>query len=292
MRIIVLGATGMLGHKIIETLNNKYEVIGTIRVDEKKYKNHPILGNFNLIGNINSEHLESIKDLIIKQKPDIVINCIGIIKQLPIANDPLSSILINSLFPHQLAHICKNNCKLIHFSTDCVFSGKRGNYRENDSSDAEDLYGKTKFLGEVNYPHSLTIRTSIIGREINSKNGLLEWILSKKGQSVKGYCNVLFSGLTTNTLSNIIQNILSNFDSLSGVWHVSSESISKYSLLTKINEKFNLDISIVPDYTINCNRALDGSKFFQATDIKIPSWDRMIDDLYKESRLYEWDKLC
>ena len=155
--------------------------------------------------------------------------------------------MINSLFPHQLAQICNNgNSRLIHFSTDCVFSGKKGNYKENDPSDAEDLYGKTKFLGEVDYPNSLTIRTSIIGREINSKNGLLEWFLSKKGQSVKGYSRAFFSGLTTNALSNILLDIISDFDLLSGIWHVSSEPISKYSLLNKINEKFDLGISIIP----------------------------------------------
>ena len=288
MNIIVLGATGMLGHKMLQTLNDNHEVIGTIRNDEKKYKNHPIIGNFNIIGNINSEDPETIKDLISKIKPDLVINCIGVVKQLPTAKDPLPSIMINSLFPHQLAHFCGNsNSRLIHFSTDCVFSGKKGNYKEIDSSDAEDLYGRTKFLGEVNYANSLTIRTSIIGREINSKNGLLEWFLSKKGQSVKGYSRAFFSGLTTNTLSNILLKIISDFDSLSGIWHVSSEYISKYSLLNKINEKFDLGISIIPDYSINCNRTLDGSKFIKATDIKIPSWDKMIEDLYKDSKLYE-----
>ncbi|HQF89389.1 MAG TPA: SDR family oxidoreductase [Methanofastidiosum sp.] len=287
---MVLGATGMLGHKIIQTFNDKHDVIGTIRSDENKYKNHPILGNFNIIGNIIPERIERINDLTNDEKPDVVINCIGIVKQLPNAKESLPSIMINSLFPHQLAQICNNgNSRLIHFSTDCVFSGKKGNYKENDPSDAEDLYGKTKFLGEVDYPNSLTIRTSIIGREINSKNGLLEWFLSKKGQSVKGYSRAFFSGLTTNALSNILLDIISDFDLLSGIWHVSSEPISKYSLLNKINEKFDLGISIIPDYSINCNRTLDGSKFIKATDIKIPSWDKMVEDLYKDSKLYERD---
>ncbi|HOC78368.1 MAG TPA: SDR family oxidoreductase [Methanofastidiosum sp.] len=288
MKIIVLGATGMLGHKMLQTLNDEHEVIGTVRGDEKKYKDHPLLGNFNLIGNVKSEDIKIIKELIEKQKPNVVINCIGIVKQLPTAKDPIQSIMVNSLFPHQMAQICNNsNIRFIHFSTDCVFSGKKGNYIESDQSDAEDLYGKTKFLGEVNYPNSLTIRTSIIGREINSKNGLLEWFLSKKGQSVKGYSHAFFSGLTTYALSKIVSKIISDFDSLSGIWHISSKPISKYSLLTKINEKFNLGISIVSEYSVIYNKTLDSSKFVQATDIKIPSWDKMIDDLYKDSKLYE-----
>jgi len=288
MKIIVLGATGMLGHKIIQTLNHEHEVIGTTRNDEKEYRCHPILGNFNLIGNIRSEETQKIKKIITTIKPDVIINCIGIVKQLPNANDPFHSIMVNSLFPHQLEQYSDEaGSRLIHFSTDCVFAGKKGNYKESDPSDAEDLYGRTKFLGEVDYPNSLTIRTSIIGREINSKNGLLEWFLSNKGQRVKGYARVFFSGLTTDALSNVISKIIKDFDYLHGVWQVSSEPISKYNLLKKINDKYDLNISIIPDYDYNSNRILDGSRFIKTTNIKIPNWDKMIDDMYKDSNLYD-----
>ena len=166
MTILILGATGMLGHKLMQVLSPHFSVTGTIRGDALALEYHHVFKGKNIVGQIHADNLQSIQNVIDKETPDIVINCIGIVKQVPAANDPLTSIAINALFPHQLAQICRQkNIRLIHMSTDCVFSGRKGYYTEKDPSDAEDLYGKTKYLGEVDYPGCLTLRTSIIGRE-------------------------------------------------------------------------------------------------------------------------------
>jgi len=237
--------------------------------------------------NIIADNLEAMHIAIDKINPEVIINCIGIVKQLPAAQDPLQSISINALFPHQLAQICrKKNIRLIHMSTDCVFSGHKGNYSETDTSDAEDLYGKTKYLGEVNYPGCLTIRTSIIGRELETKHGLIEWFLSQEGKTVSGYRNAIFSGLTTNALSKIIAEILADHPHLSGVYQIASEPISKYDLLNLVIKTYNMKIRIDPDETIINNRSLNPEKFKKETNIKIPSWEYMIEEMYRDPTPY------
>ena len=199
----------MLGHKLMQVLSDKFLITGTVRGECSDLSDHPVFSDMKIIGNIRADDLKSVHKAIDKTKPDVVINCIGIVKQLPAAQDPLQSIAINALFPHQLAKICRQkNIRLIHMSTDCVFSGQKGYYTEEDPSDAEDLYGKTKFLGEVDYPGCLTIRTSIIGRELDTTHGLIEWFLSQEGKTVSGYKKAIFSGLTTIALSEIIAQII------------------------------------------------------------------------------------
>ncbi|MDE4907351.1 SDR family oxidoreductase [Methanogenium marinum] len=287
MKILVLGASGMLGHKLLQKLGSKYDVSGTVRGNEKAYQNHPILSNIQLIGNVEAKQFGSVIDASKMINPDVIINCIGIVKQLPAAQDPIQSITINALFPHQLANFCINNdIRLIHMSTDCVFSGSKGNYTENEPSDAEDLYGRTKFLGEVDYPGCLTLRTSIIGRELRTSHGLLEWFLDQSGNTVKGYKKAIFSGLTTNALAEIISIIISDFPEIHGVWHVASEPISKYDLLALINGKLELDVTMLPDETVISDRSLMGEKFRQYTNINIPSWSKMIEQIHDDPTPY------
>lgn len=287
MELLLLGATGMLGHKLLQILSGQFSVVGTIRGDVAKYLNHPILNPDLLKGHVNADNISTVEKAIIECKPDVVINCIGIVKQLPAAHDPLSSIAINALFPHQLAQICrKRGARLIHISTDCVFSGKKGNYKENDFADADDLYGRTKYLGEVDYENALTLRTSIIGRELSTNHGLIEWFLSQEGRTVSGYTNAIFSGLTTNALSDVIATVITDYPGMRGVWHIASEPISKYELLKLVKTIYNLDIEIQPENSVVIDRSLNGSKLRENTSIIIPSWQTMIEQMHRDPTPY------
>jgi dTDP-4-dehydrorhamnose reductase len=277
----------MLGHKLMQILSEKFLITGTMRGVTSDLSDHPVFSDMRIIGNIRADDLRSVHNAINKTGPEVVINCIGIVKQIPAAQDPLQSIAINALFPHQLAQICRQKkIRLIHMSTDCVFSGRKGCYSEEDPSDAEDLYGKTKYLGEVNYPGCLTIRTSIIGRELDTSHGLIEWFLSQEGKTVSGYKKAIFSGLTTIALSEIMAEIIINHPHLSGVYQIASEPISKYDLLNQVNDIYDLKIRIDPDETIVNNRSLNPEKFKKETKIKIPSWRYMIEEMYRDPTPY------
>ena len=287
MKILILGATGMLGHKLMQVLSKKFHVSGTVRGDTRTYAATPVFSGITLLGNTRADEIATIQEAINIAAPDVVINCIGIVKQLPAAQNRLASISINALFPHQLAKICRNrNIRFIHVSTDCVFSGKRGCYTEDDLSDADDLYGKTKFLGEVDYPGCLTLRTSIIGRELESSHGLVEWFLSQEGKTVYGYKKAIFSGLTTNAFSGIIGRIISDCPELRGVVQVASIPISKFDLLTLVKKTYGMNIDIRPDEMVFNNRSLNADKFRKETNIKIPSWEYMIDEMYRDPTQY------
>jgi dTDP-4-dehydrorhamnose reductase len=287
MKILILGATGMLGHKLMQILSKKFMVTGTVRGDIAALDHNPVFSGTTLIGNTRADDLASIRHAIEISDPDVVINCIGIVKQLPAAQDPLTSIAINALFPHQLAGLCRNHkIRLIHMSTDCVFSGRTGCYTEDDPSDAEDLYGKTKYLGEVKYPGCLTIRTSIIGRELETSHGLIEWFLSQEGKTAPGYKKAIFSGLTTNTLAGIIGEIVSGYPDLHGVVQVASKPISKYDLLILVKKTYGLLIEIRPDTKVINNRSLKTGRFRNETKIKVPSWEYMIEEMYRDPTPY------
>ena len=207
LKVMIIGITGMLGSNLLKSMsrNNNLSLIGTSRRNRLKYHKNI---NYVHLENINVDDDETFYEAIKLSKPDVIINCVGLIKQLSDSNDPLKILPINSIFPHKLYHFCnQESIRLIQISTDCVFSGKKGNYKETDISDAEDLYGKSKYIGELHGNNSLTIRTSIIGHEIASKESLLEWFLSQEG-SINGYSNAIFSGLTTLELSKILEKII------------------------------------------------------------------------------------
>ena len=287
MKILILGATGMLGHKLMQVLSREHTVTGTVRRNASVLANYPIFSKMDIIGNISADNLETVRTAIDKANPEVIINCVGIVKQLPAAQDPLQSIAINALFPHQLAQICRQkNIRLIHMSTDCVFSGRKGYYTEEDPSDAEDLYGKTKYLGEVDYPGCLTLRTSIIGRELDTSHGLIEWFMSQEGKTVSGYKNAVFSGLTTLALSEIITEIITDHPRLSGVNQVASEPISKYDLLNLVKKTYGMALTIEPDEMVVNDRSLNPEKFKKETNIKIPSWEYMIAQMHQDPTPY------
>jgi len=219
---------------------------------------------------------------------EAVVNCIGVVKQDAAAKDPLASITVNALFPHRLAQLARaSGARLVHLSTDCVFSGREGNYDESSRPDAEDLYGRTKLLGEVAGENCLTIRTSMIGRELAGAHGLLEWFLSQDGGRVRGFRRAVFSGFTTSALADVIAEVLSEHASLSGVWHVAAEAINKFDLLCLVREVYGLRVEIEPDESFVCDRSLDGSRFREATGIVAPSWPEMIRRMREDPTPYE-----
>jgi dTDP-4-dehydrorhamnose reductase len=214
---------------------------------------------------------------------DYIINCIGVIRQRETCEkDPDNTIFINSLLPHLLAKNAPNT-KIIHISTDCVFSGKEGHYTEESITDPDDFYGRTKVLGElITYPNALTLRTSIIGHEVGTAYGLLMWFLKQEGKMVKGFTNVYYTGVTTNYLADIISKLILEFPNLSGLYQIASPRISKYDLLCKIRDIYGLNINVVPNSTIESDKSLIDAKFRVATTYPIPSWDVLIQQMRDE----------
>ncbi len=288
MKVLVLGVAGMLGHKLYQVLSPTFDVAGTIRGDYSDISRYGFFRQAEIIANVSAFETSRLEEVIEQVGPEVAINCIGIVKQLREAQDKKVSIWVNSLFPHQLYQICRGRgIRLIHISTDCVFSGEKGNYREDDPSDAEDIYGKTKYLGELSGEGALTIRTSLIGRELSTTTGLVEWFLSNRGNTIRGFSNVIFSGFPTIQFAKIIGDIIANHRNLDGVYHISSEPISKFQLLLMMREVMGLDIEIEEDASFRCDRSLDSTLYRERTGFKPPSWENMIDDLVQDARQYE-----
>lgn len=287
IRVLIFGGTGMLGHKLWQVISEQVEAFFTFRENAYCENFADILDRNYAMSYVQTQDFDSVLTAFAMIHPTVVVNCIGIVKQLPSAHDALASISINSLFPHRLAELCRAaGAKLITISTDCVFSGLRGNYSETDIPDAEDLYGRTKLLGEVDGEGCLTLRTSMIGRQLRNNYGLLEWFLQQQNPSVKGYKKVRFSGLTTEALSRVILELITSHQHLSGIWHVAAEPINKFDLLMMIKQYYHVDVDIEEDESVICDRTLIGGKFRQATGISIPSWPDMINQLSKDPTPY------
>jgi dTDP-4-dehydrorhamnose reductase len=284
MRILVLGASGMLGSAVMRTLNEKtdWEIFGTLRsAGAKRFFSQEIAER--LIAGCDVENHDSLVNVFQRVKPNVVINCIGLIKQVADADDPLLALPINSLLPHRLAALCAlGKARLIHISTDCVFSGSRGGYTEDDQSDATDLYGKSKYIGEVYAPHTITLRTSIIGHELQSAHGLVEWFLLQKKQC-NGYNRAIFSGLPTVALAQVIRDFVIPKPDLFGLYHVAAKPISKFDLLNLVAEVYDKSIVIVPDDHLVIDRSLNADKLKQDTGYVAPAWSDLI-QLMRRSR--------
>jgi dTDP-4-dehydrorhamnose reductase len=287
VRVLILGGSGMLGHKLYQICNERFDVYTTFRQSAVGCEQNELFDPSRAIFNVSADKIHDVSKALAQVQPSVVVNCIGVVKQDAAARDPLTSISINALFPHRLAVICRAaNARLIHLSTDCVFSGRKGNYVEEDPSDAEDIYGKTKYLGEVAGAGCLTLRTSMIGRELRGCHGLLEWFLGQEGKTVRGFRRAIFSGLTTRALSETIASIIADHPKLDGIWHIAAEPINKFELLTLIKEKGGLDVQIEPDDTFSCDRSLNGTRFRKATSFVPPTWSDMISDLFKDTTPY------
>ena len=279
MRILILGGDGMLGHQLLRQWQGKHEVRVSLRRDQEAYARFGLFNPENSYYGVDVVRTEELIEVMADFHPQAVINAVGIIKQQSAAKESIPSIEINALFPHRLAILCKVlAARLIHLSTDCVFTGRKGNYQESDASDAEDLYGKSKFLGEVHDTHCITLRTSIIGTELMRKKSLLEWFLAQTG-TVQGYQKAIFSGFTTLEMASIIDKLLVKYPRATGLYHVSSAPISKFDLLTKIKEQLQLSVHIVPNDSLNIDRSLDSSRFQKEFGYMPPSWDSMLEVL-------------
>jgi len=277
MKILILGASGMLGSALIRILNEKndWDVFGTIRSNEVKKLFSPELAN-NLIECSNVIDFNILEKTISDVAPDVVMNCISLNKHLLSENNPLLMIPIYSLLPHQLSKICGDlGVRLIHISTDGVFSGAKGGYVETDISDAQDLYGKTKFLGEVHDSHTISIRTSIIGHELKGSSGLLGWFLSQK-ESCKCFSKAIFSGFPTVVLAQIIRDVVIPRPDLYGVYHIAAEPISKCDLLRLIADVYDMQIEIIPDKKVAIDRSLNAERFHDATGYEPLDWLQLI----------------
>ena len=288
MRVLVLGGSGMLGHKFCQVASERMETAATMRETRPAAEALGLSKQVRMIGGVEAADLSSVERAVASARPDVVVNCIGIVKQSPLAQDPVASISVNALFPHQLACIChERGARLIHLSTDCVFSGRKGLYVESDVSDAEDLYGRSKFLGEVSEANAITLRTSMIGRELHGASGLVEWFLSQKGKNVRGFRRSIFSGFTTTVLSRIILDVVIPRPELTGIWHVAAEPISKHELLSLINDVYDLGGAIEPDGSVICDRSLDGTRFAVRTGFASPTWRAMIEEMAQDPTPYE-----
>lgn len=280
MRVLVLGASGMLGSAAFRGFADTpgIEAFATVRGDGVRRQFATPL-QANLISGVDVLDTDVLLSVVAQVRPEIVVNCVGVVKQLSAAKDPLVTLPLNALFPHRLARVTAlAGARLVHISTDCVFCGTIGNYTEASTPDADDLYGRSKLLGEVDYPHAITLRTSIIGRELGTRNGLVEWFLGAEGP-VRGFSRAIFSGLPTDELVDVIARHVLPHPELSGVWHVSTAPINKHDLLLLLRDAYGRTTEIEPDPTLVLDRSLDSSRFRAATGYIPPSWPTLVQSM-------------
>ena len=292
MRVLVLGVSGLIGHKLLCELSKDLEVFGTLHRKKEEYKNLSIFDGKHIIEGVDVADFGSLKSILEKINPDVILNCVGITKRKINHCSPFEPISINALFPHRLAMWAKESRKrIIHFSTDCVFDGRRGNYNEESLTNAEDIYGRTKALGEINYSHTLTIRSSFIGQELFDKTELLEWFLMQEGRQIKGFKNTLYSGVSTCYMARLVKEIIVNFTNLSGIYQLATEKpISKYDLLLIAREAFDVNVEILADETVYHQPTLDSSKLRDKLGMVIPSWSEMMSELAQDREFYNSNK--
>ncbi|WP_271411683.1 dTDP-4-dehydrorhamnose reductase family protein [Pseudomonas sp. Q1-7] len=285
MRVLVLGVTGMLGNAVYKIFDSSdgFEVWGTLRNSQDKHY-FPATAHERLMSGVDVLDHDMLVKVLARIRPQLVINCVGLIKQLADSKDPLSALPINAMLPHRLANLCGLlGARLIQLSTDCVFSGRKGYYVEDDVSDAEDLYGKSKYIGEIrDNPHVITLRTSIIGHELSTNFSLVDWFLAQEG-AVKGFSKAIFSGLPTAELARVMKDFVAPNAELSGLYHVATKPISKHDLLKLIAKQYGKKIEITPDDSLQIDRSLNGARFNQASGYVAPEWSQLISIMH-ESR--------
>ncbi len=287
MRILIFGAAGMLGHKLTQVLGETAEVWGTVRGRADSVSGYGIFDLNCIIGEIDAGNELSIRRSIETVRPDVVINAVGIVKQLPSSKDVITTLTINSIFPHRLAQFAAEyEFRLFTISTDCVFDGAAGNYNESDRPNATDLYGKSKELGEVIADRCVTLRTSIIGRELGTSHSLVEWFLKNEGKRVNGFTKAFYSGFPTVILAYIIRDLIFNFPELDGLYHVSSDPIDKYELLRLLRKYYVSNIEIEPSDDVRIDRTLDSARFRSMTGFSPSSWEEMVEKMASDPTPY------
>lgn len=282
MRVMVLGVTGMLGNAMFRLLSESSTLVvyGTARVEGYRRYFSENLANQIIVG-VDVENHDSLVRAIAVVRPDVIVNCVGLVKQLANANDPLQVVPINTLLPHRLAALCQvAGARLVHISTDCVFSGAKGDYLETDFPDAHDLYGRSKLLGEVDYPHAITLRTSIVGHELSGHRSLVGWFLAQQG-SVKGFTRAIFSGLPTVELARAVRDFVLPRPQLHGLYHVAAMPINKFDLLKLVAQIYGKDIEIIPSDELVMDRSLNADRFNEATGYVPPEWPALVQRMYE-----------
>lgn len=278
-RVLVLGSSGMLGNAVFRLFaaSPGFQTFGTVR-SMSSVSNLTIAGG-EFIDGVDVVDFDSVNGAFAQVRPTLVINCVGLVKQLSSSKDPLHAIPTNSMLPHRLARLCSvAGARLIHISTDCVFSGRKGGYVESDIPDAEDLYGRSKLLGEVDQPNAITLRTSIVGHELSGASGLVEWFLSQSC-TVRGFRCAVFSGMPTVTLARVIRDYVVPAPDMHGVYHVSSEPIEKYTFLRLVAQAYKLSTVITPDDTLVIDRSLNSDAFRARTGFVPPPWRDLVAEM-------------
>jgi dTDP-4-dehydrorhamnose reductase len=289
IKVLIAGGAGMLGHKLWQSAraHGGVETWATVRAVSPALQALGVVDDRTLAG-VDVDRFETVEAALQRARPDVVVNCVGVVKQRQDAKDPVVSIGLNALYPHRLARAARaGGARVIHISTDCVFDGRTGGYCETDATNATDLYGRTKAMGELTGPGTLTLRTSIIGRELSGSSGLVEWFLSRRGGTVDGYRGAVFSGFTTAALADILLRIIAEQPALEGLYHVSAPAIDKLALLGRLNAAFGAGVTITPRDEPRIDRSLDGSRFRAATGIVPPDWDAMMAGLAADPTPYE-----
>lgn len=280
--ILILGASGMVGSTLIRyfSSNSNFRVYGSVRTSNLERQLKVRAPKAQIISSINVENSDDLSRLFASIKPNLVVNCVGLVKQLSYSNDPLLALPINSLLPHRLAHLCQIvGARLVHFSSDCVFSGKKGNYIESDVPDATDLYGRSKLLGEVDYPNAITLRTSLIGHELQEIRSLVSWFLAQES-NVQGFTKTIFSGLPAVEMARVIQEYVLPHPDLHGVYHLSVDPISKHDLLSMVKDAYGKKIEIIPDDSLVIDRSLDSTCFREVTGFVPKPWPELVQNMH------------
>lgn len=268
----------MLGHQVAHQLSRSHDVVTTVRKPPTLEIETALAGCAVVVG-VDIRDPGATRDLLLSTRPHAVINAVGIVKQRPEGADPLESIEVNSLFPHRLASEASLvDARVIHISTDCVFSGTRGDYREPDNPDPIDLYGRSKLLGELSGQRCMTIRTSMIGLELAHFTGLIEWFLHQR-HMVRGYTKVIWNGLTTTELARVLDTLVTDYPTMDGIWHVSGQTISKYELLSSLATMIGRRPAVVPDDSVVIDRSLNSKRFREAIQYEPPGCDAMLSEL-------------
>jgi dTDP-4-dehydrorhamnose reductase len=290
MRVCILGSGGMLGHMLVRVLSETHDVYGTSKQEWSAASGlAKFLSKEKWIAGVDAKDITTVDDFFREHQFDVVINCIGVVKQRGHRTSEDEMIEVNAHFPHKLLRICDaSDARLIQISTDCVFSGNKGNYLVTDNPDPIDIYGSSKLAGEIVDDHNLTIRTSHVGRELSNFTSLFEWILNNRGKKVVGYSNAIYSGLTTFSLSVVINSLLTTGSSINGLVHVASSPISKFQLITELNNRLDLGLDIKIDDSVVLNRSLLSSDQITQHGIEIPSWDQMLDNFCEDQTTYDF----
>jgi dTDP-4-dehydrorhamnose reductase len=288
MKILITGGTGMLGHKLVQVLGERFETYTTIRGKFPDVAHYGIFRPERTYEAVDVTDYASVAKVLESVRPDVIVNAVGVIKQKPESKDIIRTLEINSIFPHRLARSAEEiGARLITYGTDCIFLGDRGNYREDDPADAPDLYGRSKHLGEISGKNLLTLRTSIIGRELNTSDSLVEWFLSRRQGTVRGFTNAIYSGFPTIVSAEIVARIIEHHPRLEGVYHLAAGPISKYDLLELIRARLDLDIRIEPAGDFRIDRSLDAGKFRRETNFQPPDWTELIDRMCSDPTPYD-----